>query len=59
MFSYQIAGASSLPHLVDLLFVGTVPAMVTENPSARRPGTGTKVLDFSGCPGDVTIQVVM
>ncbi|KAK2144319.1 hypothetical protein LSH36_768g01003 [Paralvinella palmiformis] len=49
IFSYQIAGAGSLPLFTDLLLVGQIPETVNELPLNGRQATGTKVLMFTGC----------
>ena len=52
-FSYQIAGAGSLPPLTDLLLVATPGAGVQELPWLRRTGTGTDVYGLDGCEGNL------
>ena len=49
MFSYPISGKGNT--LLDLLFLGTIPSNVTEEPSSRRKKTGSIVLKFDGCEG--------
>lgn len=48
-YSYQIAGAHTLPPAWDILLLGSVPGGVRQVPSKRRSGTGTVVLEFIGC----------
>ena len=56
VYSYQIAGAHTLPPSWDLLLLADVPSSVTEANNKRRPGTGTKVLNFPGCDGKFIIS---
>ena len=49
VYSYQIAGAESLPVFTDLLLVGQMPAAVKEIPVKGRQATGTAVLQLDGC----------
>ena len=51
VFSYPISGKGNT--LLDLLFLGTIPSNVTEEPTSRRQKTGSVVLKFDGCEGIV------
>ena len=47
-----------LPQVVDLLFIGQWPPLMTDASTKRRPGTMTPVALFSGAQGRETISKI-